>query len=152
MNDIIFNNDFDCIWIASDKDGYVAAFFTAGQGPIPQLVAKNEKIALDNIEDEVYKLPVRSDVNLYAAVKRPDDFIEMSKRGFFVYDWRDIARAINQSSNQYELVSSPHFPILVRDLPEPIKDVAIGMMFSRISFKESLKIDLVNNNHFGMSN
>lgn len=142
MSNIIFDDGFDCMWIASDKDGYVAAFFTAGQGPIPGLAVKNKKLALDDIEDEVYKLLMISDVDLHIVVKRPDDFIEMSKRGFFVYDWRDIARTSNQASNQYELVSSPKEPILVNELADPILSMTTSIVFSQISFKESLGIDI----------
>lgn len=141
MNNITYDNGFDCVWIASDKEGYLAAFFTAGQGPIPIQATKNEKLVLDDIESEVYKLHPFSDVDLHVSVKRPDDFIEMSKRGFFVYDWRDIVRTNDCLSNSYELVSSPKYPILIHELSGPIFDMAIDIIFSHISFREFHKIN-----------
>ncbi|POP40665.1 hypothetical protein CHU32_26165 [Superficieibacter electus] len=144
MSEIIFDDGFDCMWLASDKDGCLAVFFSAGQGPLPAEAAKNEKLSLDDIENEVYKLPYFSDIDLHVSVKRPDDFIEMSKRGFFVYDWRDIVRTIEASSNLYELVSSPKCPITICDLPEPLLGMAKSVVFSQISFSQMRKIDIDN--------
>ena len=71
----------DCISVASDRDGHVAAFVTAGIGPIPAVVLNNtESLLVNDIEEAKLRLPKVSACRLIASVPRPDSFIAMAER------------------------------------------------------------------------
>jgi hypothetical protein len=101
----------DCVWLASDREGNIGAFITAGCGPIPEVVIDCEYIDIDNIEGRLCELPIVSGAKLLVSVKRPDDFIDLAERGLFVFDWTDIARTDLSASRVYELVAMPDNPI-----------------------------------------
>ncbi|WP_175874368.1 hypothetical protein [Burkholderia sp. BCC0397] len=101
----------DCVWLASDREGNIGAFITAGCGPIPEVVIDYEYIDIDNIEGRLCELPIVSGAKLLVSVKRPDDFIDLAERGLFVFDWADIARTDLSASRVYELVAMPNNPI-----------------------------------------
>lgn len=101
----------DCVWLASDREGNIGAFITAGCGPIPEMVIDSGYIDIENIEGRICDIPVISDAKLLVSVKRPDDFIDLAERGFFVFDWSDIARPDLSALRAYELVAMPSNPI-----------------------------------------
>jgi hypothetical protein len=88
-----YPGQIDCVWIASDRDGHVGAFVTAGVGPIPELALNSaEPLLVEDIEEAILKLPKVSDCRLLVSIPRPDSFIDMAERGLFVYDWSDVHR------------------------------------------------------------
>lgn len=63
----------DCISVASDRDGHVAAFVTAGIGPIPAVVLNNtESLLVNDSEEAILRLPKVSACRLIASVPRQD--------------------------------------------------------------------------------
>ena len=46
---------------------------------------------------------------------RPDDFIDLAKRGFYVYDWSDIHKVQRSETNCYELIAVPTIPINLKN-------------------------------------
>jgi len=87
----------DCIWLASDREGHVDAFITAGVGLIPAEALSSVHMPVEDIESRLFQLPPVSQVRLLVSVKRPDDFIDLAERGAFVYDWPDINRTAREA-------------------------------------------------------
>jgi hypothetical protein len=74
-------------------------------------------------------------------VPRPDDFIDMAERGFFVYDWYDIHRTQSDRTNLYELMATPNTPIQLNVLSNQLADLATKIKFTNVSFTNSLTLD-----------
>lgn len=106
----IYPAGFDFVWIGRDEKGRLAAFVTAGGGQIPKSLLGKSGEMLCDIERAILDLPKVSGVKLHVEVPRPDDFIAMAERGFFVFDWRDVHRATKEESGCYELVATPLQP------------------------------------------
>lgn len=116
MSNLGYPNGVDCVWIAPDSAGNVAAFVTAGVGPVPVVLIRSKSIPLEEIENKIMELPVISSANIIVNVPRPDDFIDLASRGFFVYDWRDAHRSIISSGGLYEIVATPNLPLKLKDV------------------------------------
>lgn len=101
----------DCVWLASDREGNIGAFITAGCGPIPEVTFDFEYINIEDIEGRLCELPLVSRAQLLVSVKRPDDFVDLAERGLFVFDWADIVRSEQSALCAYELVAIPTNPI-----------------------------------------
>jgi hypothetical protein len=114
---MIYPTGFDCIWLASDKSGNLAAFVTAGLGPIPITIANDDSQSIEDLETRLMEWPEISDAILLTKVKRPDDFVNMSRRGLFVFDWTDIHRTRKEAIEAYELVAKPSTPLHTEQLP-----------------------------------
>lgn len=133
----------DCVWLATDKNGCLGAFVTAGEGPIPIQALASEIIPVDEIEIEVNSLQRTSDARLMATVPRPDDFIDMAERGFFVYDWSDIHRKSQERIHAYELVAVPTQPLTSLLLPKNLKSLVSVVQFKEIKFRDQKALDLI---------
>lgn len=121
----------DCVWLASDQEGNIGAFITAGCGPIPESVLDYGNISIEDVEGRICVLPIVSNAQLLVSVKRPDDFVDLAERGFFVFDWTDVGRSEKLALHAYELVAVPNLPISADslsqdlDLAELAKDVSL---------------------------
>jgi len=121
-----YPSQIDCVWLAADVDGRLAAFVTAGVGPIPDaLLASSVDIEL--IESHLLQLPIVGTAVNVTNVPNPGSFIELSCRGLFVYDWTDIYVSERQASGVYELVASPSIELLERDLPTNLLQMAVKL-------------------------
>ena len=117
-----YPEQLDCAWVASDRDGHVAAFVTAGIGPIPVLALNNTgPLLVEDIEEAIFRLPKVSACCLLVSVPRPDSFIAMAERGFFVYDWSCLHRTRVSEIDEYEPMACPVSPLLLDELPEMLK-------------------------------
>lgn len=94
---------FDCVWLASDNFGRLAAMITAGEGPIPA-TALATGTDITETEERLLELPAIGRAHLNTEVPNPASFLELSERGFFVYDWTDV---YGSQRRAYELVCSP---------------------------------------------
>jgi hypothetical protein len=97
----------DLMWLGQDQNGVLAAFITAGFGPVPESMLDEAGQVVADIESELLDLPRVSDAQLHVAVPRPDDFVSLAERGFLVFDWRDAHRSLSEETECYELVASP---------------------------------------------
>jgi len=134
MNDRSYPEGVDCVWLASDRNGHVGAFVTGGVGPIPVVVLASNEPAIEDLEGMVCELPKTSTARLLVSVKRPDDFIEMAERGFFVYDWSDVHRTANDSVNAYKPVAIPMKPRALDSLQGKLGEALAGVKFYEVSF------------------
>ena len=132
----------DCVWLASDEQGHLGAFITAGVGPIPAAAFDSGLIELEDIEGRLCQLPLTSHAQLLVSVKRPDDFIDLAERGFFVYDWTDVSRTTQEELRVYELVAVPTQPLNVGSLPPDLATVATVLRLSDLVFAAGSAVDV----------
>jgi hypothetical protein len=121
--------DYD--WLASDADGHIARFTTAGLGPIPTAV-----IAVGHTESLTRALPFIGDYEMRVTLPDPTDFINIARRGFFGYDWRDAARTARLTKS-YEIVSLPLRPVRFEELPPELQQLAGLVRFESLRFMTS---------------
>lgn len=126
----------DAAWLAVDASGQLALFTTGGEGPVPEGAIPS----IESAEESVLALPEISGVDLLVALARPDDFIAFAKRGLFAYDWSDVHRTTRQSLGGYELQARPYRPLLLTDLPEPVRAMAAATKLSGVAFGTSIVV------------
>ena len=118
-----YPSQIDCVWFAADADGRLAAFVTAGEGPIPEALLTSS-FDIEPIENHLLQLPIVGTAIDVTDVPNPNSFIELSRRGLFVYDWTDVHVSEHHASPAYELVASPSIELLERDLPANLLQMA----------------------------
>jgi hypothetical protein len=109
----------DCGWLAVDRDGHVALFFTGGEGPIHGDAGPFDKAA----DRALRQMPASSQFELLTDA-HPDDVSDAASRGLFAYDWADSRRTSQDGIEGYELVARPDRPIHWTELPEPARTAA----------------------------
>jgi hypothetical protein len=129
----------DCVWLASDNVGKLAAMITAGEGPIPA-GALGDNFDVVATERRLLELPVIGQAHVIWQVPDPISFTELSKRGLFVYDWTDVHLPQAQMRSAYELVCAPAarldlgaLPVALRDLASAV-DTIFGAAFVNIGY------------------
>ncbi|WP_237151651.1 hypothetical protein [Oryzibacter oryziterrae] len=100
----------DCLWLGVDKNGHVAAFITAGAGPIPTAALDDVKFDPQRAEEEICSLPKHTQAETISDKGDNSSFLELAERGLFIYDWTDIYKAISKQAGKYELVARPFAP------------------------------------------
>ncbi|TRC72293.1 hypothetical protein FJV83_00920 [Mesorhizobium sp. WSM4307] len=135
----------DCVWIASDAVGDLGAFTTAGAGPIPLRVLDNDWLPITDIEEAICKLPLISTGKMLIPIKRPDDFVAMAARGFFVYDWQDISRTNARKMGKYEKIASPSKPLNREFLHDELRLIASSIVMLNLKFSEVRAIKIEEN-------
>lgn len=111
------NLEFD--WLASDADGFVALFSSAGFGPVPEELPPQVD-AIDQALDRMKALPLTSD-ETPADAAEPDEWVAAAQRGFFAFDWA-------HDHDRYEIEAMPKRPLRL----DAIQDEAIREMVSRV--------------------
>ena len=137
----VYPDGSDCVWVAIDQNGSLAAFVTAGEGPIPTAFLKSGYV-LESIEDIICNLAITSEARLLASMPRPDDFINMAERGFYVYDWTDIDRTANEVLDAYELVAAPINPTNIEMQSTDIKELVAIVKLEGIVYAEKQLIPI----------
>lgn len=141
MEERDYPKGLDCVWIGSDRAGHVAAFVTGGEAPIPAYALKLNRTSIEAIEGELHVLPLTAGASLLVPLNRPDDFMELARRGFFAYDWTDAHRTLSEARYAYELIAAPEKPILAEELPTEIAALLDGMSLN-VVFTEDRAIDV----------
>lgn len=142
MTERPYPEGIDCVWLASDREGYLAAFITAGAGPVPIEALKCDYVHLEDIEALVCGMPIVSGARLLVSVKRPDDFVDLAARGVFVYDWTDINRIARDAVGAYEPVAVPVKPIKLDVLPAELAVVATALQFVDVRFADEKPLNV----------
>ncbi|MGB4066209.1 MAG: hypothetical protein WBK19_20470 [Azonexus sp.] len=137
-----YPDGLDCLWLAADRNGHLGAFVTGGAGPIPTSALSDSSFPIEDVEAAVCELPKISEARLLVPMKRPDDFIEMARRGFFVYDWRDVHRTLRESKHTYEPIAVPLTPLKMNELPEHIRKLATVSTLPDTAFVDELALDV----------
>lgn len=118
-----YPHQIDCVWLATDSMGQLAAIITAGEGPIPESVLAHDFDMMD-IERALLDLPVIGEARLIEQIPDPSSFLALSLRGLFVYDWTDLHRLSAEAVRAYELVSVPSVQASLQTLPAELRGVA----------------------------
>jgi hypothetical protein len=142
MSNRSYPEGIDCVWLASDREGYLAAFITAGIGPIPVQALHLDGVSIEDIESLICDMPRVSEVRLLVSVKRPDDFIDLAKRGIFVYDWTDINRIDRDAIHVYEPVATPVTPIKMDILLPNLAAIAKSLRLADVVFADGKRLDV----------
>ena len=138
-----YPNGVDVVWIGLDNKEYIAAFITAGIAPIPNFVIQNKMVLIEDIEEIVLKINKSSDVFLNVAIPKPNIFLELSKRGLYVYDWTDVEKKSTAQKNAYELVATPSIPLHYYSLKDTnLKEYLENIKFDLVDFKTNIFIDV----------
>lgn len=120
-----YSDQIDCVWLAVDGVGVLAAMITAGCGPIPAGVLSCP-IDVTDIEGLLLDLPSIGEARLNVDVPNPASFIALTERGLFVYDWTDLHRT-SVRINAYELVATPTVPLRLGQLPDDLRAMAVRL-------------------------
>lgn len=128
MTEQPYPEQIDCLWLATDIEGNVAALVTAGEGSIPQAVL-DQLFPIEEIGMLVMELPLVTAARLRVPLPRPDDFLDLAGRGIFAYDWSDIHRTLSQAMHAYELIAVPEMPVKATDLPAEVATIAQTVVF-----------------------
>jgi len=142
MSTQLYPEGIDCVWLASDRDGHLGAFITAGVGPIPAAALGFTHLVVEDVEGRLCQLPRVSQAQLLVSVKRPDDFIDLAERGVFVYDWTDINRTTREALRVYEPVAVPTKPITASSLPSGLAEMAQVLRLADVVFADGEAVDI----------
>jgi hypothetical protein len=137
-----YPEQIDCTWLASDRDGHLGAFMTAGEGPIPAAALDCAGVSIEAVEQRLCQLPLVSQAWLLVPVPRPDDFVDLARRGLFVYDWTDSHRTTRKSLHVYERVAAPSTPLTVTALPFDLAALAGAIRFADAAFATDHALDV----------
>jgi hypothetical protein len=131
----------DLVWLGADAQGWLAAFVTAGEGPVPT-AALPYALGEPDLESQLLLLPVRGSQVLLTTVPDPSSFIELSSRGLFVFDWTDVHRTLRDATQRYELVCRPLHPLSVEALPPALQIAARAALLEGVRFTEQTSVML----------
>lgn len=130
--DDIAGLEFD--WLASDADGAVGFFSTAGGGYAPDEFLRDTD-AHDQAIEVILARPActeaRSEPEVAAGL--PNTWRLMAERGVFAFD-------SDPNGGPYRLVAVPRDPIRVADLPERAASVARRIVFRTLRFSTSQEL------------
>lgn len=126
----------DLSWIASDRLDQVGLFVTAGSGPVPPSAFS----WVEEAEEQACALPTICVAELLMSLPRPDDFLELGRRGFFAFDWTDAGKEIVQATNTYELVCRPAAPVVLGTLPLWLQSAARATRIDTIFGHSSIRL------------
>jgi hypothetical protein len=99
MTSMIDAAGFDCAWLVSDSAGCLAAVVTAGVGPIPESVFGGP-VDLCDLEYRLRQLPVVGEANALADGDATS-FLDLARRGLFVFDWTDVYSSNREKTDAY---------------------------------------------------
>jgi hypothetical protein len=96
---------------------------------------------VEEIEGLLLELPATTSSRLIVPLKRPDDFLELARRGFFAYDWSDVHRTRSEKIGKYVQIAIPEIPLLLAELPSEITDLAEGIELN-VTFLDEPLVDV----------
>jgi hypothetical protein len=132
----------DCVWVASDRNGKLGAFITAGCAPIPTEAFDEEFMDVPDIEQRIGVMPTVSKCQLLTRhIPRPDDYIALAERGFYTFDWTDV-HPRGPRLNAYELVALPERPAAIDALPHELVAMATALKLARVDFSSASRLDV----------
>jgi hypothetical protein len=141
MTSMIDAAGFDCAWLVSDIAGCLAAVVTAGAGPIPESVFGGP-VDLFDLERQLLQLPVVGEASSLVEDGDATSFLDLARRGLFVFDWTDVHRTGRAEIGAYQLVAVPACAIHTSDLPADLGAVALRQRLLS-AFGDRLTLDML---------
>ncbi|MDF3070707.1 MAG: hypothetical protein K0R38_6308 [Polyangiaceae bacterium] len=121
---------FEFDWLASDADGCVALFSTAGGGFAPMSFLRDpdaHQVAIDELLAAPASTTVRFAPEFPAAPQNTWRLV--AERGLYAYD-------SDAQGGAYRLLAAPSVPARVADLPAAAREVAGSIRFQHLRFSE----------------
>jgi hypothetical protein len=118
----------DLVWIGVDKAARVAAFVTAGSGYVPSTALDG----IANVEMLVLEQPTTSECRLSIDVPKPDSYVALVERGYYVFDWAHPG----ERDSFYDLAARPTTPIDIAELPLELRYIAERTRISSVLFAD----------------
>ncbi len=118
----------DLVWIGIDKSEQVAAFVTAGSGYVPPTAFDG----ISDVEKLILEQSPRCECKLHIDVPRPDSYVALAQRGYFVFDWAQVG----EHDSYYELAARPLVPIRASDLSTVLGRIAKRTKISNHLFSD----------------
>jgi hypothetical protein len=121
---------FELDWLASDADGHVAMFSTAGGGYAPEAFLRDtdaHDAAIDAILAAPASTTARFAPELPAGLR--NTWREIAERGVFAFD-------SDAHGRPYRLVAVPEAPVRVAALPDRAAVVVSSLVLSRLSLAD----------------
>jgi len=138
----IYPEGMECSWLAMDGHGRVAAFVTAGSGPIPEVLFQDPALAPEDIESRIAELGIVSSAQMQMKLKTPDYYLAVAQRGLYVFDWSDATRTRNASTGKYDLIAWPDAPIGLSGLTPELRSIAHSAVIASIDFSSRESLDV----------
>jgi len=137
-----FPRAFDWVWLACDRDDLVAAFVTAGTGPIPTAVL-DSTLPVEKIETLICSLPSTTGARSLLSKGEGDatSFMALAQRGLFVYDWHGV-HSVGMHTRSYELVAVPDTPVRLDAFPDELAKFARLVRLDHLSFVDEKAIEI----------
>ena len=130
----------DIAWVASDAQGNLGVFITAGVGPIAMPAMRFLDEELQCPEEMIAKLPEGGGSDLLMDAPDTSSYSRMADRGFYVFDWTDVY-ATDGFLEKYELVATPRNPARTADLPPELSSACEATKFADINFAATTDVD-----------
>jgi len=127
----------DCVWMASDQEGCLGVFITAGRGPIPKAALNEEHF--DAVDTLLRDLRPRTAAEVFVTDGNTADFEDVASLGLFVFDWQDIQHGQGETES-YDIAAAPAEPLRVADLPPSTTGLASTVRLP-LSFRGAKRID-----------
>ncbi len=132
-----YPDGIDFIWIARDAQGRVGAFVTAGEGPVPE-TAFGRKVDVEDIADLLRDMPETGEAHLLASMPDPSSFLALARCGFHVFDWDDLHRTYQASTDHYQIRARPVVELMADALPEALHAALVALPASDFAWEEAI--------------
>ena len=125
---------WDVEWLASDADGHVGLFITAGGGYTPKAAWQNFDLHQAAV-DAILGLPATTTARFAPEVPAglQNMWREAAERGLFAFD-------SDHSGGPYNLVASPMTPVHASEFPAVVVSVLSQMTCPNLNFAASTAI------------
>lgn len=137
---IEYPDGIDAAWLAADSQGKVAAFTTAGCGPIPLSAMRSLGDEKGVCDWHINRLPRRGASENLGDVSNSSSFVEMADRGFYVFDFAAFGE-VEEFLGTYVLVARPSAPILLSQLPSALNTFCAATAFERANLAKAISMD-----------
>lgn len=119
---------FEFDWLASDADGHVALFSTAGGGYAPEEFLRDTD-AHDAAIEGILASPASTKARVAPALPAGlrNTWREMAERGVFAFD-------SDANGGRYRLVAVPETPVRVAELPDTAAEVVYRLVLRHLKF------------------
>jgi len=146
MTTVEYPVGIDLAWIACDRHGEIAVFYSAGPGPIPKTVLELTEAEDASLETFLLGLPIVCGAEIKGefpstAPEGKGSFNEPARQGCYVFDWSDVHRA-RGLLKAYERCALPLMPLTVETLPVDIQTLLRPLTFADIAFRDCPVLDV----------